>query len=227
MIDQTQVLIILDLDGTLVDSKADLCKSVNYVRTQFGLGTISEAAITGLIGNGAAALIRRALGNTVPEVDVERGLRMFLDYYRDHMLDESRLYPGVDETLEILSGAKLAVLTNKPYRFSCLMLERLGIYDRFEAVYGGNSFEQKKPDPVGIFQILSDTEGEPESTWMVGDSSVDVRTGRNAGVRTCGVTYGYAPESFQADPPDHSIDTFSELPALVTGGSGTRTGLSE
>ena len=167
------------------------------------------------------------LGNTVSEVDVERGLRMFLDYYRDHMLDESRLYPGVGETLEILSGAKLAVLTNKPYRFSCLMLERLGIYDRFEAVYGGNSFEQKKPDPVGIFQILSDTEGERESTWMVGDSSVDVRTGRNVGVRTCGVTYGYAPESFQADPPDHSIDTFSELPALVTGGSGTRTGLSE
>ena len=213
----TEALIILDLDGTLVDSKADLCKSVNHVRTEFGLSPMTEAVIAGLIGYGAAVLVRRALENKVTEADIDRGLTMFLDYYREHMLDESDLYPGVRETLEALDGAKLAVLTNKPYRFSCRMLNGLGIYDHFEVVYGGNSFEQKKPDPVGIFQILSDTGGSRESTWMVGDSSVDVKTGRNAGVRTCGVTYGYAPESFRADPPDHVIDTFSELSDLVRG----------
>ena len=212
-----ELLIIFDLDGTLVDSKADLCQSVNHVRTEFGLSTMSAAVIAGLIGDGAAALVRRALENKVSEADLDRGLTMFLNYYSEHMLDESDLYPGVRETLVALEDAKLAVLTNKPYRFTCRMLEGLGIYDRFKAVYGGNSFEQKKPDPVGILQILSDTEGSKNSTWMVGDSSVDVKTGRNAGVRTCGVTYGYAPESFRADPPDHFIDTFSELPDLVRG----------
>jgi phosphoglycolate phosphatase len=213
----TKLLIILDLDGTLVDSKADLCKSVNHVRTEFGLTAMSETVITGLIGDGAAVLVRRALEDKATEADLDRGLTMFLNFYREHMLDESDLYPGVRETLAALDNAKLAVLTNKPYRFSCRMLEGLGIYDRFEAVYGGNSFEQKKPDPVGIFQILSDTKGNRDSTWMVGDSSVDVKTGRNAGVRTCGVTYGYAPESFRADPPDHFINVFSELPDLVRG----------
>jgi phosphoglycolate phosphatase len=213
----TEALIILDLDGTLVDSKADLCKSVNHVRTEFGLSPMTEAVIAGLIGDGAAVLVRRALETKATEADIDRGLTMFLDYYREHMLDESDLYPGVRETLKALDGAKLAVLTNKPYRFSCRMLNGLGIYGHFEVVYGGNSFEQKKPDPVGIFQILSDTGGSRESTWMVGDSSVDVKTGRNAGVRTCGVTYGYAPESFRADPPDHVIDTFSELSDLVRG----------
>ena len=212
---QNGLLVIFDLDGTLVDTKTDLCKSVNYVRTQFGLSSMSETAIAGLIGDGAAALVRRALENKVSEADVESGLEMFLDYYRRHMLDESRLYPGVSETLDALGDAKLAVLTNKPYRFSRRMLEGLGIYDHFEVIYGGNSFERKKPDPVGIFQILSDTEGKKESTWMIGDSSVDVRAGRNAGVKTCGVTYGYAPDTFRIDPPDHVIDTFRELADLL------------
>ncbi len=216
---RTESLIIFDLDGTLVDTKTDLCNSVNHVRTEFNLPKISETVIAALIGDGAAVLVRRALENKVAEADLDRALTMFLDYYREHMLDESDLYPGVRQTLEALNDAVLAVLTNKPYRFSCRMLEGLGIYDRFEVVYGGNSFGQKKPDPVGIFQILSDTNGSRESTWMVGDSSVDVKTGRNAGVRTCGVTYGYAHESFRADPPDHFIDRFSELPALIRGDS--------
>ncbi len=183
---------------------------------------MAETVIAGLIGDGAAVLVRRALENKVAEADLDRGLTMFLDFYREHMLDESDLYPGVRATLKALDGAKLAVLTNKPYRFSCRMLQGLGIYDCFEAVYGGNSFEQKKPDPVGIFQILSDTGGSRDSTWMVGDSSVDVKTGRNAGVRTCGVTYGYAPESFQSDPPDRVIDTFSEILDLVGRDSSDR-----
>ena len=131
------------------------------------------------------------------------------------MLDQTTLYPGVSETLEALQDCKLAVLTNKPVHFSCSMLDGLGIYHRFAAVYGGNSFEQKKPDPVGIFQILSDTKGRREKTWMIGDSAVDVLTGRNAGVITCGVTYGYATESFKENPPDFIIDQFADLEKLV------------
>ena len=208
-------VLIFDLDGTLVDSKKDLTASVNYIRTRFDLPVLTEEEIARFIGNGALMLIRRALDTKATEDNVQAGLQMFLSYYRAHMLDSTALYPGVRETLDNLSDCKLAVLTNKPVHFSCAMLDGLGIYGHFAAVYGGNSFDHKKPDPVGIYQILSDTKGHREKTWMIGDSAVDVLTGRNAGVMTCGVTYGYATETFNDAQPDFLIDRFSELEKLV------------
>jgi phosphoglycolate phosphatase len=208
-------VLIFDLDGTLVDSKKDLTASVNHIRRQFDLPDLTEEEIARFIGNGALMLIRRVLGPKASEPNVQTGLQMFLSYYRAHMLDYTTLYPGVRETLDQLADCKLAVLTNKPVHFSCAMLDGLGIYKIFSAVYGGNSFDHKKPDPVGVFQILSDTKGSRERTWMIGDSAVDVLTGRNAGVRTCGVTYGYATETFKDVPPDFLIDNFSDLEALV------------
>jgi len=211
------VLLIFDLDGTLVDSKQDLATSVNYVRLTFGLPALTLAEISGYIGDGAQMLIRRALGPGATDDDVQSGLQLFLSYYRDHMLDESVLYPGVADTLMQLQDCRLAILTNKPIRFSRMMLEGLGVLHHFAAVYGGNSFDRKKPDPVGIFQILSDTQARPENTWMIGDSAVDVLTGRNAGVTTCGVSWGYATESFEHTPPDFVIKSFAELETLVKG----------
>jgi phosphoglycolate phosphatase len=208
-------VLIFDLDGTLVDSKKDLTASVNYVRGQFELPCLTEEEIARFIGDGALMLIRRALAGKASEGNVQAGLQMFLSYYRAHMLDQTDLYPGVLETLDRLRDCKLAVLTNKPVHVSCAMLDGLGIYRHFAAVYGGNSFDHKKPDPVGIYQILSDTKGHREKTWMIGDSSVDVQTGRNAGVTTCGVTYGYATKSFTEHPPDYLIDQFPELEALI------------
>jgi len=208
-------VLIFDLDGTLVDSKKDLTASVNHVRHQFDLPVLTEEEIAGFIGNGAPTLICRALGPKANEPNIQAGLQMFLSYYRAHMLDRTTLYPGVRETLDRLSHCKLAVLTNKPVHFSCSMLDGLGIYGHFAAVYGGNSFDHKKPDPVGVFQILSDTKGNRERTWMIGDSAVDVLTGRNAGIKTCGVTYGYATDTFKDYPPDFLIDNFSDLEALV------------
>jgi phosphoglycolate phosphatase len=208
-------VLIFDLDGTLVDSKKDLTASVNYIRTRFDLPVLTEEAIARFIGNGALMLIRRALDTKATEDNVQTGLQMFLSYYRAHMLDSTALYPGVRETLDRLRDCKLAVLTNKPVHFSCAMLDGLGIYRHFAAVYGGNSFDHKKPDPVGIYQILSDTKGQREKTWMIGDSAVDVLTGRNAGVMTCGVTYGYATETFKEAQPDFLIDRFAELENLV------------
>ena len=208
-------VLIFDLDGTLVDSKKDLTASVNYIRTRFDLPVLTEKEIARFIGNGALMLIRRALDTKATEDNVQTGLQMFLSYYRAHMLDTTALYPGVRETLDKLSDCKLAVLTNKPVHFSCAMLDGLGIYRQFAAVYGGNSFDHKKPDPVGIYQILSDTKGQREKTWMIGDSAVDVLTGRNAGVMTCGVTYGYATETFKDAQPDFLIDRFSDLEKLI------------
>jgi phosphoglycolate phosphatase len=208
-------VLIFDLDGTLVDSKKDLTASVNFIRTRFDLPVLSEEEIARFIGNGAPMLIRRTLGPKATEADVQAGLQMFLSYYRAHMLDSTALYPGVRESLDRLSDCKLAVLTNKPVHFSCAMLDGLGIYKLFSAVYGGNSFDHKKPDPVGVYQILSDTKGNRDRTWMIGDSAVDVLTGRNAGIKTCGVTYGYATETFKEAPPDFLIDSFAELEGLV------------
>lgn len=211
-------VLIFDLDGTLVDSKKDLTSSVNYVRSSFGLPGLLEKEIAGFIGDGAQMLIQRALGPDVSAADVQSGLQLFLAYYREHMLDQSVLYPGVAETLANLSDYRMAILTNKPVRFSRRMLEGLGIHDRFAAVYGGNSFERKKPDPIGIFQILTDTGGTLEETWMIGDSAVDVLTGRRAGVRTCGVSWGYAGETFAETPPDFLIHRIEELVPLVRNG---------
>jgi phosphoglycolate phosphatase len=208
-------VLIFDLDGTLVDSKKDLTASVNYIRHQFDLPDLTEHEIARFIGDGALMLIRRALAEKATESAVQTGLQMFLSYYRAHMLDQTVLYPGVRETLDRLSDCKLAVLTNKPVHFSCAMLDGLGIYGYFAAVYGGNSFDRKKPDPVGVYRILSDTNGHREMTWMIGDSGVDVQTGKNAGVTTCGVTYGYSTKSFAESPPDFLIDRFSELEALI------------
>jgi phosphoglycolate phosphatase len=208
-------VLIFDLDGTLVDSKSDLTSSVNYVRRQYGFPDLSERQVAAFIGDGALMLVRRALEGRSSEAETQSALQLFLSYYRAHMLDQSALYPGVRETLDRLGDCTLAVLTNKPVRFSTLMLEGLGIYKHFAVVYGGNSFERKKPDPVGILQILEDTEGQPEATWMIGDSDIDVLTGRNAGVTTCGVTWGYAAATFEQNPPDYIIDRFPDLEGLV------------
>jgi phosphoglycolate phosphatase len=210
-------LLIFDLDGTLIDSKLDLVHSVNAARHLMGLSNISEAVVSSYVGDGAPVLLRRALGPAASDADVQRALEFFLAYYRDHMLDNTCLYPGVREALDCLleSGAKMAVLTNKPVRFSRAIIEGLGLSGHFFQVYGGNSFEQKKPDPVGIETLLAESGAARERTIMVGDSGVDVRTARNARVLACGVSYGFQPESFVQDPPDILVDEMAELVEYV------------
>ena len=210
-------LLIFDLDGTLIDSKLDLVHSVNAARHLMGLPNISEALVSSYVGDGAPVLMRRALGPAASDADVQRALEFFLAYYRDHMLDNTYLYPGVREALDGLleGGAKMAVLTNKPVRFSHAIIDGLGLGGHFFQVYGGNSFEQKKPDPVGIEALLAESGAARERTIMVGDSGVDVRTARNARVLACGVSYGFQPESFLQDPPDILVDEMSELVEYV------------
>lgn len=211
-------LLIFDLDGTLVDSKQDLIDSVNATRGYMGLGSLPGDVVAKYVGRGAMALIQSALGDSAPQPDVERAHTFFLQYYGEHMLDKTRLYDGVGEELDALreKGHSLAVLTNKPVRFSERMMERLGLGRHFVRVYGGNSFEpKKKPDPVGIHALISETGLPAERTIMVGDSYVDIRTARNAGVRACGVTWGFQPESFQQDPPDFTIDHMRQLTERV------------
>jgi phosphoglycolate phosphatase len=209
-------LLIFDLDGTLIDSSRDLVDSVNAMRVWMQLPALTDEIVHSYVGDGAPTLVRRALPGLDPE-EHERALRYFLTYYRDHMLDATDLYPGVREALDRLHHAQvpMAVLTNKPVRFSVSLIEGLGLEMHFFRIYGGNSFEEKKPHPRGIEALVAESGAAPECTIMVGDSAVDVRTARNAGVQACGVTWGFQPETFAQAEPDFLIDTMGALAERV------------
>jgi phosphoglycolate phosphatase len=205
-------LLIFDLDGTLIDSQRDLADSVNAMRAWMGLDRLGLDVVSSYVGHGAPVLVRRVLPDANEE-ELARALRYFLDYYREHMLDSTKLYPGMQEALDRLhdAGVPLAILTNKPVRFSVQLLEGLGLDLHFFRVYGGNSFAEKKPDPMGIDALVAESGADRSRTVMVGDSAVDVRTARNAGVRACGVSWGFQPETFVEDPPDWIIADPGEL----------------
>ena len=216
-------LVIFDLDGTLIDSETDLINSVNATRHWLGMPPLDAQIVASYVGNGAPVLIRRAIGPEPSEADLQRALDYFLAYYREHMLDHTRLYPGVDEALNILrdGGLHLAILTNKPVRFSQLIIEGLGLASHFFRIYGGNSFpERKKPDPVGIDTLRQEANVSREATVMVGDSAVDVKTARNAGVMSAGVLFGFQPKSFEQDPPDLLINHMNLFAADVVKAKG-------
>ena len=210
-------VIIFDLDGTLIDSKLDLALSVNATRARFGLGPLPEERIFSYVGEGAPLLVRRALDHSEDDALVQQALEFFLRYYREHMLDNTVAYSGVPEAMAEFSaaGLVLTVLTNKPERFSREILRGLGLADYFKHVYGGNSLERKKPDPIGVETILRETGAAKEQALLVGDSKVDVLTARNAGIRACGVTYGLGSDQLPAEPPDLMVDSLTELAALV------------
>ena len=180
-----------------------------------GLSSLSHELIFSYIGDGAALLIRRALGEGLQEEDLKAALAIFMDHYKQHLLDHTVLYPGVASTLGSLSHLRLAVLSNKPVEPSITILEALKVRDRFVQIYGGDSFEQKKPHPMGIEQILKDTGIRKPRALMVGDSRIDVTTGQNARVATCGVTYGLASDTLQGLEPDFLIHRFADLIQVV------------
>lgn len=210
-------VLIFDLDGTLVDSALDLALSINATLKHMGREPLEHAKIFGFIGNGAPMLVKRSLGESSTEKDVSDALAYFLGYYRAHVLDNTVAYPGVREGLAMMGRQAMAVLTNKPVRFSEAILQGLGLANYFRYVYGGNSFEKKKPDPMGVEILLRDLGAEPEQAMMVGDSDVDVRTARNAGVWSCGVTYGLGTEGMKEHPPDVMVDSLVELAGCLDG----------
>lgn len=212
-------LFIFDLDGTLIDSERDLALSVNAMLRRAKRAELPEPVIASYVGNGVAALVERALGAGTPRAEVEDAIAYFLEYYRDHMLDNTAAYPGVEDTLESLSqlpGARLAVLTNKPVNFSRQIIAGLRLERYFSHVYGGNSFDHKKPHPFGIVRLMEQNNVLPGQTLMIGDSSTDVETGRNAGVLTCGVSYGIGSPTLASTPPDVLLDDFRKLAPLCS-----------
>ena len=214
-------LLVFDLDGTLIDSRLDLVHSVNAMLRHFGRHELSDDLISTYIGDGAPMLVRRALGDPDDDPMVKDALTFFIAYYREHKLDNTRLFAGVAEAIAALSKrepkAQMAVLSNKPVAPSRQIVEALGLAPTFVRVYGGNSFPTKKPDPMGLESLMKELQVSPEETVMVGDSQVDVFTGRNANTWTVGVTFGFQPHSLEDAPPDVLVDTPSEM-AQVLGG---------
>ncbi len=214
--------LIFDLDGTLIDSKLDLALSINGMLEYMGRAPLPHEKIYSFVGNGAPILVRRSLNEgaspaEVSDAEADRGLAYFLSYYRSHMLDNTVPYPGVREGLALLAQHPMAVLTNKPVIFSRAILDGLDLSRYFRYIYGGNSFEKKKPDPMGVHILLRDLNSAPQETMMVGDSDIDVRTARNAGIWACGVTYGLGIEGLRANPPDLLVDSLTDLPSHLNG----------
>jgi phosphoglycolate phosphatase len=213
-------LLMFDLDGTLIDSRLDLIHSVNAMLRHVDRPELPGDVIASYVGDGAPMLIRRALGDPKDEAFIKEALDYFLGYYRVHKLDHTRVYEGVKEMLDSIRNGKRArrqmvVLSNKPVNPSRAIVEALGLAEFFVRVYGGNSFPTKKPDPHGVRTILRETKTRAEDALIVGDSSIDVITGRNAGVWTCGVTYGFAPHTLCEAPPDVVVDRPQEIAELL------------
>jgi phosphoglycolate phosphatase len=211
-------LVIFDLDGTLIDSRLDLVHSVNAALRHIGRPELPDDVIASYVGDGAPILIQRALGGEkVDEALIRKGLEFFLSYYREHKLDHTTVYPGIAEALAAIQSSgngtprKMAVLTNKPVIPSRAIVEALGLGPFFTQIYGGNSFATKKPDPEGACKLLEESGVRPEQAVIVGDSHVDIETGRNAGLWTVGVSYGFAPHTLEGVMPDLSIDMPREL----------------
>jgi len=221
-------LVIFDLDGTLIDSRLDLVHSVNAALRHIGRPELPDEVIASYVGDGAPILIQRALGGeTVDGALLRQGLQFFLSYYREHKLDHTTVYEGVLESLRAIqnplskprdgrtdtSGTErqMAVLTNKPVVPSRAIVEALGLGPFFTQIYGGNSFATKKPDPEGARRLLAEHGVRAEEAAIVGDSHVDVETGRNAGLWSVGVMYGFAPHTLEVSPPDVLVDAAHEL----------------
>jgi phosphoglycolate phosphatase len=207
--------VIFDLDGTLVDTRDDLVAAVNHVRRRFGFDELPAPAVVGFVGEGARVLIERSFAET--GVDGEAALDEFRRHYARHLLDRSLPYPGISETLAGARslGATLSVLTNKPEAMSRAILAGLDLLDHFIAVIGGDSLAVRKPDPAGVLRLAAAAAVALDRVLLVGDSPIDFRTARAAGVGFCAVAWGFAPTALALEGPEHTVERPLDLLSVI------------
>jgi phosphoglycolate phosphatase len=204
-------LLVFDFDGTLVDTKKDIADSVNRTLKELELQTLDRESLYTFIGKGVNHLMTRSLEGTGYD-DLPRAIEAFMQHYEAHLMDQTDLFPNCCETLEHFAHKENTILSNKPTRFITRILDALNCRAPFSTIIGGDLMPEKKPDPGGLHHILDQHNVRPEDTLMIGDSLVDIETGKRAGVQTCGVTYGHAGrESLESAQPDWIIDNLSEL----------------
>ena len=206
-------IVFLDLDGTLVDSGADIAASLNWALRREGEAELPEKRIIDAIGGGVPVLLDRTIGPSHPKRErIHAGLR---DHYSEHLMDRTTLYPGVRETLERIEVPRV-VVTNKPEAMSKKLLAGLGVDHLFAAIYGGEGRLPRKPDPASVLEALDRFSAAKSRAVLVGDSGVDVATAKAAGIRSCAVTYGYSRPG-ELDGADFRIARFDELTGVLRG----------
>ncbi|MGQ0682161.1 phosphoglycolate phosphatase [Bradyrhizobium sp.] len=213
-------IVVFDLDGTLVDTAPDLINALNFVLDREGMPPLPLASARNLIGAGARKLIERGLeagGGTVTVGELDRMMRDFIDYYAEHIADESRPFEGLEAALDDLEGRgyRFAVCTNKLEWLSKLLLERLGLTRRFAAICGADTFGVAKPDPAILHQTVARAGGRSAASVMVGDSGTDIGAARRAGISVVGVSFGYTDVPLADLKPDRLIGHMNDLPEAV------------
>ncbi|HKF59628.1 MAG TPA: HAD family hydrolase [Blastocatellia bacterium] len=210
--------LLFDLDGTLIDSRADLARSVNLTLADLGRRKLDESDIAGFVGDGVWVLIRRCLKAADPEIGEpgpelhRQALALLRKHYSEQMLVKTDLYPNVRETLSRFDGKKIALVTSKESDFARQLLEHFGLMAYFDCVIGGDTLPERKPDPKPVMEAMRKLGCSPGDAVMVGDSENDIIAGRSAGTRTCAVTYGFRTrEQLVATGPDVVIDGFGQL----------------
>ena len=208
-------LIAFDLDGTLIDSRLDLAGAVNYMRSSMGLEPLDTARVVHFVGNGAAALVRRSIADA--EIDFDTAYKRMRTFYYDHITDTTVLYPGVQAGLKTLrdSGAKLAVVTNKPARETEKILSQLEVREFFSDIIGGDSDYPLKPEPDSLNALKEKYGFQSSDCWMVGDHHTDLEAGRKAGFRRIFATYGFGETG--EETPDYTAENFSDINLLLSG----------
>jgi phosphoglycolate phosphatase len=209
---------LFDLDGTLIDSKTDLARSVNLMLDDLGRARLDEETIASFVGDGVPVLVRRSLTATDPralspdEATHAAGVRLMRDHYSRQMFVSTRLFPDVVETLDYFHSKRKAVVTSKEVGFTRAILDRLEILDHFDCIIGGDSLPQRKPDPAPVIAALDQLKASPAGAVMVGDSENDVYAGRSAGTVTCAVSYGFrSAGQLRLVSPDVLIAGIAEL----------------
>lgn len=210
-------LVIFDLDGTLVDSQYDLTDSVNFVRKEHGLSPLPVNKVASYLGSGITALVKAVLAELKNE-NFDVAVKMFKDNYVKHLADKTLPYKDVTEMLSNIPQKKV-LLSNKDEKFSKQILETLGLSKFFTEIYGGDSFKEKKPNPLPIYEIMKKFSLNKEDVVMVGDGANDIMVGKNAGITTIGVLYGYSSQEqlnnlapdYQAKDPKEIVKFLNNL----------------
>ncbi|MFN2456190.1 MAG: HAD family hydrolase [Pyrinomonadaceae bacterium] len=215
--------LLFDLDGTLIDSRADLAFAVNLMLKQMSYESLPDARVVNFVGEGMTNLIRRSLGASLGQmpaaIELETGLKAFSEHYGAHLLDATCIYAGVLETLEHFRLHPKAVVTNKPFDFTNRILEGLGINHHFQAVIGGDSLPERKPSAAPLLEAARRCRASPNECLMVGDSRIDILAGHAAQMKTCGFVAGFRGRAeLKEAKADYLIERFSELIEIVEKG---------
>ena len=206
-------LIIFDLDGTLVDTSGDITNALNYALKPYGLRDLTVEDTMKMVGEGITRLIEKILENERIQMR-DTVIKRFLDYYSEHLVDFSTLYPHVRETLEKLNGYKKAVISNKREYLSIRLLDKLDLLKYFDLVVGSDTTSERKPSAVPVIYVFTKLGVNPDESIIVGDSNYDIEAGKKAGLKTVAVTYGYRERQYLIDA-DYIIDSIKDLLTLL------------